>query len=237
MGMKQEIKVKTDYVGLAKKCHAKNIIFDLGGVLFEPTSDFTKKEYGEKFNYMQELWVFFKKCEQINPDTRFNNKGLPLPLLVCKTWTGKITNEEALKETIKLINEHETDKKQKAKLRWSAHITFTSKLFVEKSLRPIQQGIDLLGEFLKKDYKVYLFTNLDVETLQELQKQYPIYFNIFNDLVSSANLKFMKPLKESFTAMLEHFNIKAEESFFIDDQQENIDSARLCGINGALFTK
>ena len=35
--------------------------------------------------------------------------------------------------------------------------------------------------------------------------------------------------------MFEKFHLKAEECFFIDDRQDNIDSAKGCGMDGYCF--
>lgn len=235
MSMQQP--TKTNYMAQIQECKAQNIIFDLGGVLFTPTIDFTETRCGEKFNYILNLCLFLNTYGEPQEDKRFNYKGLVLPTLICNTWVNTMTNHEALTESITLINKHVEDEQQKTKLLLAAQTVFSPERCVTDSLRQIPHGIELLKACAEKGYTIYLFTNLNREILEEIKKQHSDILSLFTGLVSSGDLRLMKPLKESFEAMLKTFNLKAHECFFIDDQQENIDNAALCDINGALFTK
>ncbi len=55
---------------------------------------------------------------------------------------------------------------------------------------------------------------------------------LFDGLFISADYKLLKPEKEIYLAFLEKFSLKAEECFFIDDMQVNIDGAKAVGIDG-----
>ena len=51
----------------------------------------------------------------------------------------------------------------------------------------------------------------------------------------SAEEKLLKPDPAIYRRLFERFDIRPEESFFIDDIQENIDGAKACGMDGYCF--
>ena len=51
----------------------------------------------------------------------------------------------------------------------------------------------------------------------------------------SAEVKCMKPQKEMYGHLFTRFNIRPEESFFIDDWDLNIEGAEACGMKGYCF--
>ena len=53
--------------------------------------------------------------------------------------------------------------------------------------------------------------------------------------VYSAEIHYAKPEKECYEVLFKKYNIKENESVFIDDRQDNIDMANSLGINGILF--
>ena len=57
----------------------------------------------------------------------------------------------------------------------------------------------------------------------------------FDGILFSAEEKLLKPQKEIYERLFEKFNIKPEESYFIDDLQLNIDGAAACGMKGYCF--
>lgn len=61
-------------------------------------------------------------------------------------------------------------------------------------------------------------------------------YDDFDELILSYQLDVRKPDPGIFTIALKKLGVKAEEVFFVDDLQENVDAAILLGIHGILFT-
>ena len=78
------------------------------------------------------------------------------------------------------------------------------------------------------------FSGLIATSLLEVQKNQiqdtyeAVYMNVSEE-------KLLKPQKEIYERLFEKFNIKPEESYFIDDLQLNIDGAAACGMKGYCF--
>ena len=54
--------------------------------------------------------------------------------------------------------------------------------------------------------------------------------------IFSYEIKQIKPDAAIFEALFEKYQIKAEESVFLDDLQANIEGAKLVGMQGIVFT-
>lgn len=87
---------------------------------------------------------------------------------------------------------------------------------------------------LSKNYNLYCISNMSHESWEVVKEQHS-FVNYFKNIVISAEVKMIKPQKEIFEYALKKFKIKPEESVFIDDLLENIESAQSFGISGILF--
>ena len=96
---------------------------------------------------------------------------------------------------------------------------------------------ELLDELREKGAKLYLLSNISnyfAENYESVPKIVEI-FSKFDGLVFSAPIKLTKPSREIFEHLLGKFNLRAEDCFFIDDSDINIDGAKAAGIDGYLF--
>ncbi len=101
--------------------------------------------------------------------------------------------------------------------------------------------IDGMKEVLKKikqnGGRLYLLSNISIgfaenySTVPEIKE----VFDMFDGLVFSGRLGITKPSKEIFKHLLNKYELKAEESVFIDDRKVNILGAESVGINTILF--
>ena len=57
----------------------------------------------------------------------------------------------------------------------------------------------------------------------------------FSGTVFSAPLKMAKPDPEIYRYLFETFSLKPEETFFIDDLEENVEAGRSLGMDGIVF--
>jgi len=104
--------------------------------------------------------------------------------------------------------------------------------------------VDMLGEAiedtvsilekLKQRYKVVALTNWSHETFPIALERFQ-FLQWFEGIVVSGEEKTRKPFKPIYQTTLNRFNLKAEESIFIDDNLENINAANAIGIHGIHF--
>jgi 2-haloacid dehalogenase len=81
---------------------------------------------------------------------------------------------------------------------------------------------------LKGKYRVFGLTNWSAETLPVARAQYD-FFDDLDGIVVSGEEKCIKPDKQLFRILLDRFQIRPEESLFIDDNEKNIRAAQEMG--------
>lgn len=97
----------------------------------------------------------------------------------------------------------------------------------------IQETVDILDK-LRKTYKIVALTNWSHETFPIALNKFD-FLHWFEGIIVSGEEKTRKPFKEIYELTLDRFNLTAETSIFIDDNQENIEAANALGINGIHF--
>ena len=103
----------------------------------------------------------------------------------------------------------------------------------DEPLIPIEGMYELVEELKEKGYGVYLLSNASVR--QHVYWPRIPASKFFDGTLISADVHVMKPQPEIYNLCLEKFDLKAEESFFIDDVAANIEGALHCGMQGAVF--
>ena len=83
-------------------------------------------------------------------------------------------------------------------------------------------------------YNVYGLTNWSAETIDFAYNRFR-FFNQFDGIVVSGVEKLIKPDPTFFNILLNRYNIKAEESVFIDDNAANIATAKEMGFHTVHF--
>src|SRR5450755_4762483 len=91
----------------------------------------------------------------------------------------------------------------------------------------IPQNVSLLQK-LKEKYKLYGLTNWSAETFPIVFKRYS-FFTLFDGIVISGEEKLIKPDKKIFELILERYHLDAKNSLFIDDNVNNIQTAKEMG--------
>lgn len=92
-----------------------------------------------------------------------------------------------------------------------------------------------LVKVLKEKYDVYGLTNWSSETIPIAKERYD-FFKHLDGIVVSGDEKLIKPDPEIYKVLLDRYNIKAEESLFIDDNEDNIRAAIELGFNTIHYT-
>ena len=81
---------------------------------------------------------------------------------------------------------------------------------------------------------VYALSNWSSETYPLAKKRYT-FLEWFNGEVISGQVRLIKPQPEIYRYLLKVHDLKARETVFIDDSQENVYAAINEGIHGILF--
>ena len=93
-----------------------------------------------------------------------------------------------------------------------------------------------LMKMLKPKYPIYGLTNWSAETITIAYDRYD-FFKHLNGIVVSGEEKLIKPDPKLYQILLERYNLKAEESLFIDDNIHNIEVAQTMGFQTIHFTE
>ena len=129
---------------------------------------------------------------------------------------GTITQAEAVKRW-KNRNQDLKDKIEDVIDEWEAILSLkTDTLKILKSLSA-------------KDYNLYILSNFHKQPFNYVIEKFD-FFNYFDGRIISADIGMIKPESEIYDHLLNKFNLKAEETLFIDDSKKNIKAALKKGI-------
>ena len=98
---------------------------------------------------------------------------------------------------------------------------------------PFEDTYELVKRIKAAGVKIYLLSNVPpyihkmIETVPALK--------LFDGFVASCDVKLLKPERGIYEHLLEKFNLKAEECFFIDDMSVNAEGARAVGMKAHHF--
>jgi len=93
----------------------------------------------------------------------------------------------------------------------------------------IKENTSLISE-LREEYLLFGLTNWSAETFPLIYNKYP-FFEELDGIIVSGEEKIIKPDPEIYKRLLHKFEIEAEDSLFIDDNQMNIQTAKNMGFH------
>lgn len=177
----------------------KNIIFDFGGVVMDWNPRYFFKDY---FNNDEKMEYFLKN-------------------ITTDEWNIEQDRGRTLAEgtAIQVANFPEWEKEIRA-----YYDNWTTMLKSE-----IADNVAVLRKLEHSEYELFGLTNWSAETFPYAVKNYD-FFSIFKGkIVVSGTEKLIKPNPEIWQVLLNRYQIKAEESVFIDDNFKNIEVAKSLG--------
>ena len=185
----------------------KNIIFDLGGVIY----DIRYENIAEAFARMgaSNLVSLYSKAQQTDFINQFEE--------------GLISTTEFCKEIRRLSEVPLTD--AQIEEAWNAILIDVPAPRVDFLLK------------LKEKYNLYLFSNTNQFNYDcftaYLNKKYSFDFfgTIFKAAYFSHILHLRKPKEKGFRRILQEQGLRADETLFIDDSPQHIEGAHRCGLN------
>ena len=99
----------------------------------------------------------------------------------------------------------------------------------------IEETVQIFKELKESNkYKIYALTNWSTETFPIAVNKFP-FLKWFDGVVVSGTEKMRKPFPEFYKLLLDRYNVKAAEAVFIDDNQRNVDAAKMVGIDAITF--
>ncbi|MGJ8594044.1 MAG: HAD family hydrolase [Aquaticitalea sp.] len=182
------------------------IIFDPGGVLIDWNPEYV---YLDVFKGDREKMTWFFDTICTNDWNENQDAGFPLA--------------KATEERVSLFPEHEE----------------LIRMFYGRWEEMLGEAIDETVAILKKlieskTYKVVALTNWSHETFPIALEKFE-FLHWFEGIIVSGEEKTRKPFNDIYELTLNRFQIKAENSIFIDDNLRNIEAAKSMGINGIHF--
>ncbi len=95
-------------------------------------------------------------------------------------------------------------------------------------------AVDFVRQLKSQGYQLYGLSNWSHETFPIALEKFD-FFDLFHGIVISGHEKVIKPDKEIYEILLSRYNLKVEETVFIDDKQINVEGAEKLGIKSILF--
>lgn len=107
---------------------------------------------------------------------------------------------------------------------------FSSELAVT-TFKPVLSTVELIEKLKKTNkYKLYILSNIDKETFEDIHSLYRVLFDEFDGIVTSCYSHFLKPEVEIFEYLFKEYNLDPLKCCFIDDQRENLETAQKLGM-------
>lgn len=230
----------------------KNIIFDLIGVLYalDTYAVFRTMGAASVLRYMVThrknpftiaFAVLHEMHQQEHHDYRvIKYKQNMMPRCITEWQSGIKTNQQALEEIEHFIHTPEAAHLFKNDYELLIVKKIIMAIFDATSLtaymRPIVPNVLLLKDLKEHtDHNLYLLSNFDAHAINMLALAYPEFFSLFDGVIVSGKVGLLKPYPEMYRYLLHRYDLRAEDSLFIDDQYENVQGAEHIGIPCLLY--
>lgn len=184
----------------------KNIIFDFGGVILKHKASITQDIISQIFpGDLAQVMVIFDKYKV---DIQTGKKSSRDFLTEAKRVTGI---------PLSVANLHK---------KWSD--------LYKKEAQDVNWDLLELISFLRKSYKVYLFTDtIDVHdeynNTRGLYEHFDMVFKSYKEGIAKSEGK------KTFLHLLSKINANPQDCLYIDDLEKNIETAQITGMRGIVY--
>lgn len=222
-----------------------NVIFDMGGVIAETNTIGFLWEVGPlkiilntlftRKNPRKVLYTFLDTLmprDQQSLQAR-DDKGVFVPQIMTEWLKGTLTPQEIYRLIADSIDQHpeffmnQTDQEV---IKSIARTMFSPVTFVKTRVL-LQESIDFVKRCKEQGHNVYILSNWDAVSFPLLLEQHPEFAELFKDnIVLSGQIGLIKPDPAIYNYLLNKFNLDPADCVFIDDQLENVQAARMCGM-------
>ena len=177
----------------------KNIVFDLGGVVFARDPRKFEREFIEFFSYIMlpEMPHFWEEYDR-----------------------GVSTYSRVIED----LAEYNNCDKELAEHNLRRSIVTQEEIPATKSL---------IADLKGAKYNLYVLSNMALDFIEFLRTKE--VYKYFDGEVVSCYEKVVKPDAEIYRILVDRYDLKPEETLFIDDRKSNVEAAESEGICGYYF--
>ena len=172
--------------------------------------------------------------------TPITYKDKRLPICISEWQQGKKTNKEVHIELQDYIEKLDAEgyfisPLEKKISEQILHVLMNAE-YLAKIARPNKKLIKLIEQIKKEGrHQLYIVSNMAHETFEIIAETYPDMLDLFEDVIISAEIGLVKPDTAIYEHVLNTYNLNPAQCIFIDDQEDNITSARQLGITSLIY--
>jgi 2-haloacid dehalogenase len=119
--------------------------------------------------------------------------------------------------------------------QYAALIDAYATRFNETIPGPVEGSLEIVSELAERRVPLFAITNFGAEFWDMFRPTQPI-FDHFGDIIVSGAERLVKPDPAIYALALERFGLQSGEAIFIDDNHDNVLSARANGFAAHHFT-
>jgi 2-haloacid dehalogenase len=120
--------------------------------------------------------------------------------------------------------------------QYAALIDAYATRFNETIPGPVEGSLEIVSELAERRVPLFAITNFGAEFWDMFRPTQPI-FDHFGDIIVSGAERLVKPDPAIYALALERFGLQSGEAIFIDDNHDNVLSARANGFAAHHFTE
>lgn len=184
----------------------KNVIFDIGNVLV----DF-------RWRVLMEDLKLPKEVQAVFAETVFGSR-----------WWGEL--DRGIYEESEILKHFREDNKEHLdafNLVWDNR---------DQLVESYAYAVQWIEQLKAAGLKVYLLSNYpkDIFTLHTERGRFPFLDKVDGKVVSGF-VRMVKPDADIYEFLLSEYDLEASESIFIDDREDNVETAKALGMKGIVF--
>ena len=103
----------------------------------------------------------------------------------------------------------------------------------DQCMIPLKGAKEFCDYIKNKGYGIYILSNASDKFYEYFPKFLPLDY--FTGYVVSSDIHMLKPNEDIYKYILNKYNLKAEESLFIDDKDYNVEGAKKVNIHAEIF--
>ena len=100
---------------------------------------------------------------------------------------------------------------------------------IPHALVPIPETLEIVRQVKQAGHKCFVLSNMHVTSIEHLENEYPIW-ELFDGRVISCYIHLLKPEPAIYQFILNKYNLRPEETIFIDDMEVNVQAAAQLGL-------
>ena len=130
------------------------------------------------------------------------------------------------------ISEAEYWQELRSKYGFSIHDSISDEFKKWRGLVANDEILALAKEAKDKGFNIAILSNVIEPTYNVIEQAG--YYDLFDEIIASCKVGYVKPEKEIYNIALDRFDVTAQESIFIDDKQTLLDPANEMGFKTIL---